>query len=258
MPPRRSRPREAIRTPPPERSAPTSAHCPPASRSRVRVRRPIPSCRRRGSPRSSSPSAPCLSRGPAARAAVASRRRARDHRRHSGALRRALAALRRAQNTGTRRAGRARLLRRAPRRRRAGSHAHGCPPLLADKGLATETATTCGRLLAQLDELLYRPDAADTLPEVVRALRNTLPAVDDALDKPPRAKSADGALLLLLLVVSPALLAQPTTLFAVSCGNRPTRRPRPPVPPTITPRLRKRTTAGGRRGAQRAAFPQPR
>jgi len=135
-------------------------------------------------------------------------RRTRDHRRHSGALRRALAALRRVQTPEH--AAQAVRGYFAERLDVAGQALTptDVPPLLTDKGLAPETAATCGRLLAQLDELLYRPDAADTLPEVVRALRNTLPAVDAALGKPPRAQSADGALLLILLAVSPALLAQ--------------------------------------------------
>lgn len=133
-------------------------------------------------------------------------RRARDHRRHSGALKRALHTLRRATAPdGAAQAVRSYL---AARLDVAGQSLTptDIPPLLAGKGVAPETASACGALLARLDELLYRPDAADTLADVVQALQRVLPAVDDALGRTPRGRPSAGV----LLVFGAALLALPS------------------------------------------------
>ena len=56
--------------------------------------------------------------------------------------------------------------------------------LLRQKEVPEEAASSCRALLAQLDEAMYRPDAATPVPDIVRSLRSLLPVIDAALDAP--------------------------------------------------------------------------
>jgi len=109
----------------------------------------------------------------------------RAHRRRSGALHRTHAALRHAATPD--------LVAHAMRTYladRLNVQGNALTPsdsasLLLQRKVPSESALSCRDLLAQLDEAMYRPDAAAPVSVIVRSLQTLLPQLDAALDAPP-------------------------------------------------------------------------
>ncbi|HRR32903.1 MAG TPA: BatD family protein [Kiritimatiellia bacterium] len=107
--------------------------------------------------------------------------RLRVSRRHAGALRRSLRALRRADEPArTAQAVRNYLAERCDVAGDALTPSD-VAELLCRRGVPDATAQTWRRLLARLDEALYRPDTATPVSETVGHIRSLLPELDAAL-----------------------------------------------------------------------------
>ena len=110
----------------------------------------------------------------------------RTYRRRSGALSRAQGALR--QTALPERAARAIRDYLADRLTVTGNALTPAETelLLLQRQVPSDAAAACRALLAQLDEAMYRPDAATPIPDVIRALQSLLPSLDAALDAPTK------------------------------------------------------------------------
>jgi len=131
----------------------------------------------------------------------------RAHRRRSGALHRAHTALRRAHTA----AGAAQSVRTylADRLNVPGSALTpaDAADLLRKRNVSEAAAGACRTCLAQLDEAMYRPDAAVPVAEIVKSLQPLLSEIDVALDKPSPRLSAESLLPLLAVLLSLHLAA---------------------------------------------------